>query len=80
MFDASRFLTENFRSPDGVLHALAKVQPELPERETVRKWFSRGSVPGEWSFLLVVALELENGRPARLADYVPREAADDIFQ
>ncbi len=74
MFDAVRFLKGHFQSADGVIGAFRAYGLEAPVRDTVRKWFQRGSIPGEWLPLLVAVAELEDGQAIRLAPYITREA------
>jgi len=70
MFDTVRFLQENFNSPDGVVGLLGAYKQDVPPRDTVRKWFSRGNVPSEWFPLLCAILELDHGSPISLAKYL----------
>ena len=61
MIDQLAFLKEHFGDADGVLGLLGKHVNDVPQRPAVVKWFRRGSIPGEWLFLLIVALKRENG-------------------
>ena len=70
MFDAVRFLKENFHNSDGVIGLLHAYRLDAPPRETVRKWFLRGGIPSTWFALLLCVLELDNGAPVRLAKYL----------
>lgn len=70
MFDSTRFLRENFQSPDGVIGLLGSYGLSSPPRDTVRKWFARGGIPSMWLPLLVVILELDRGQPVPLAPYL----------
>jgi hypothetical protein len=70
MFDTQRFLTENFRDADGVVGLFNAFRLEIPPRDTVRKWFSRGTIPSQWLPMLIAVAELEAGRPVSLARYV----------
>ncbi len=74
MFDTTRFLEDHFRTPDAIVGLFNAYRLEIPARDTVRKWFARGSVPSEWFPLLVAVRELENGEPVRLLPYIMRSA------
>lgn len=80
MFSVKKFLEDNFQDVDGVLGLLAKhTQIELPNRETARRWFQRNSIPGDWAFMLLFALEQESGQPVAIAPYIGEENTHDIF-
>lgn len=71
------FLDQQFGNPDALLALLAKYSnSSLPTRPAVVKWFSRGSVPGEWLFVLLIVLYRENGRWPDLTTY---EGYNDLF-
>lgn len=70
MFDAKRFLADNFRDPDGLVGAFHAYRLDIPPKDTVRKWFSRATIPSEWFVMIIVVLELENGRPVSLTPYI----------
>jgi hypothetical protein len=76
MFDTTRFLAENFDDTDGVLGLLAKHDLPMPNREAVRKWFSRASVTGDWLAVLLVALKRETGQLADVEPYLEQENHD----
>ena len=73
MIDQLAFLKEHFGDADGVLGLLGKHVNDVPQRPAVIKWFRRGSVPGEWLFLLLVALKRENGEWPDLEPFVSGE-------
>jgi hypothetical protein len=70
MFDAQRFMSDHFRDPDGVVGLFNAFRMDIPPRDTVRKWFERGTIPSSWLPMLIVVAELEAGRPVSLARYV----------
>lgn len=78
MFDVTAFLASNFGDADGVLGLTAKHCGRVPQRDTARKWFERGSVSSDWLPELLYALEMETGTPVSLADYM-KGATDDVF-
>jgi len=78
VFDVAGFLDSNFGNADGVLGLTAKHCDRVPQRDTARKWFERGSVSSDWFPELIYALEMEHGTPVSLADYM-KEATDDVF-
>lgn len=70
-FDIVKFLTANFSNPARVVSFLrAYDYPQIPDEEAVRKWFSRGRVPGEWLIVLLAYLEIDKGSPVALAPYL----------
>lgn len=73
MFDAGKFLREQFRDAHGVVGTLRAYKLPAPPHDTARKWFERGGVPTDWLPLLLCVLELENGQPTRLANYIVLE-------
>ena len=71
MIDTGKFLRERFREPGRVVVFLKSYGAErVPDVEAVRKWFSRGSLTGEWLGTLLAYLELEHGEPVSLAPYL----------
>ena len=77
MFDVTGFLANNFGDADGVLGLTAKHCDRVPQRDTARKWFERGSVSSDWLPELIYALEIETGAPVSLAHYM--KGGDDVF-
>lgn len=73
MFDAVKFLEDNFLSPNVVYAILTNYKLPAPPTDTIRKWFARGSIPAEWLPVLICCLELENGAPIFLAKYIHLE-------
>lgn len=70
MFNTKQFLEDHYNTPDGVIGAFNSFGIDIPARDTVRKWFARGSVPSEWLPLLIAVRELETGAPVGLASYI----------
>lgn len=70
MFDGREFLRHEFGSPQGVLDLFDNYGLNGPEFATVRKWWDRSSVPGEWLARCLQLLEIEHGGPVSLARYV----------
>ena len=79
MIDQLAFLKEHFGDADGVLGLLGKHVDDVPQRPAVVKWFRRGSIPGEWLFLLIVALKRENGKWPDLEPFITDPTPDSIF-
>lgn len=79
MFDTTRFLETHFNDADGVIGLVAKHWPTIPNREAVRKWFSRSSVASEWFPVLLIVLEAEAGSPVTLREFGQKGAQNDIF-
>lgn len=80
MFNTLKFLKDNFGDVDGVIDITEKHWPAQPQREAVRKWFSRESVASDWWPVLLLVLEAHKGRPVSLAPYQTRGGTvDGIF-
>jgi hypothetical protein len=79
LFDAVKFLQDNFGTPDAVVGMAAQHRLDIPVRDTVRKWFARGAISGEWLPVLLTMLELENGKAISLKGYVLDGGYNDIF-
>jgi hypothetical protein len=81
LFKTTQFLEENFATPDAVVGLSSCFNVEVPTRDTVRKWFSRGAIPGEWWPILLLILECQNGAPISLLGYMGKETvSNDIFE
>lgn len=81
MFKTTQFLEDNFTNPDAVVGLSSSFDVEIPARDTVRKWFSRGAIPGEWWPILLAILERQNGAPISLLGYMGKETIKhDIFE
>lgn len=79
-FATQLFITEKLESPDAVIGLFGLAGVSIPAKDTVRKWFERGSIPGEWWPLVLVVLEITNGGPVSLASYAGKRAINhDIF-
>lgn len=70
MIDHRAFLTDHFNDPHGVIGLVGKHLPDADLKlAAVKKWFERGSIPGEWLGPLVVIAERERGRGGVLEEY-----------
>lgn len=72
LFDASRFLTDNFTTPDELIKFLSGFGVKDVPVGTAAKWWVRGQVPGKWALLLLALIEIDRG-PVSLAEYVRRK-------
>lgn len=79
MLHIERFLRDNFGDVDGVLGLLAAHDLPMPNREAVRKWFSRASLTADWLAVLSVALKRETGLAVDLEPYLRDIKHHDIF-
>lgn len=70
MFDAKKFIRENFQGPGGVIAHCRAMGLEPPSDEQVQKWLQRNSVPGEWLAKLLAILETERGLPVSIRPYM----------
>lgn len=70
IFDEKKFLTEELGTRDKVLGLFSAYGVDGPMPAAVEKWFQRSSIPSAWLPVVLVLLELENGRPLSLGKYV----------
>lgn len=70
MFDALRFLRENFPTPQNVLALFTAYGLSCPSLAAIEKWYQRGSIPGSVLPTLLCLLELERGAPLSLVAYM----------
>lgn len=75
MFDHAKFMSSNFRDADGLIGLFSVYRVAIPSKDTVRKWFERGSIPSEWFVMAVCVLELDRGEPVSLIEYLKGETA-----
>lgn len=72
-FDAVRFLKTHFHSATRLRQLVRLYMPELDLQDaTVRKWFTRGSIPGDWLVVLLVVLEMDEGKPVSATPFLVR--------
>lgn len=76
MFDTAQFIADKLDTPDAIIALLDTHCGVAPNREAARKWIERGSLPGEWALMLIVALERQDGTPVSLSAYAPLPSAD----
>lgn len=72
MFDAVRFLRDNFKHPNEVVAFFNAYGQDPPNESAVDKWFRRGALPAPWGYTLLVLMELDRGAPVSLAKYIGR--------
>lgn len=53
MFDAAKFIKEEFTDPIGLQRQLLSVGKEPPTVDAIRKWQSRNSIQSDWLILLI---------------------------
>ena len=70
MFGVALLLRDHFGDTHGVAGMLNAYGLPAPPTDTIRKWFSRGSVSSEWLPVLVGCVELDSGQPISLAKYL----------
>ena len=70
MFDFKNFLTQNFGNAGSIMQLVSGYGLVPPPRDTVRKWFQRGSMPGCWLALLCALHEFEYGRSISFTPYI----------
>ena len=69
-FDSTRFINDHLINPDAVIGLANSLEVTVPAKDTLRKWFERGSIPGEWWPIVLVLIETENGGPVSLRGYM----------
>lgn len=72
MFDTVRFLTEKFDTPNNLHRLLVAYRFAPPSISAVGKWWLREQVPAAWLPILLLILEMENGKVISITDYVRR--------
>jgi len=70
MFSTEAFLCDNFDSPQSLIALLSAYGAPMPKEATIKKWFQRASIPGEWLPIILAYLELDSGRPVSLVKYI----------
>jgi hypothetical protein len=79
VFDRIKFIDDAQLDPDAIIGMANAANIDVPPRDTLRKWFARGSIPGEWWPVILALLELERGRPVSLLPYIAMGRNDDVF-
>ena len=69
MFDARRFLHDNFQNVGGVVAHVRAAGLKAPTEEQAQKWFQRGSLPGAWLASLLAVLEINKGGAVSVRPY-----------
>lgn len=72
MFDALKFLQEKFRDAHGLVAFLAAYGVTPPPLATAVKWFQRASIPSDWLPVLLAYIEIDEGQPVSLIQYLKR--------
>ncbi len=72
MFDYEKFLETKFQTPAKLSSFLRAFGAQPPSDEVVRKWFQRKTIPADWFAVLLVYLELDNGEPVSLTEFLNR--------
>lgn len=72
-FNAELFLREHFRDIDGVERLTRKHLGASPQRDAIRKWFERASIPATWLSRLILVVELEYGAPVSMGKFMGGE-------
>lgn len=70
MFQARKFLTEQFSDPQTLVASLDLLGLRTPELTTARKWFDRDAIPGGWLAILLYAIELQDDEPLSISLYM----------
>lgn len=70
MFNAKKFIRDNFQSVGGIVAHFRDVGFEPPTYEQAEKWLTRNSIPGEWLAKMLAILEGERGEPVSILAYI----------
>jgi hypothetical protein len=70
VFDTMRFIDDHLVNADAVVGLANHLRVDVPTKDTLRKWFTRGSIPGEWWPVMLALLEKDAGRPVSLVQYL----------
>ena len=73
MFDTRAFLKDRFKTPERLVWLLSVYGLAPPQKEAVKKWWSRASVSSGWLAVLVCVLEMDEGRPVSLAKHTTKK-------
>lgn len=68
-FNTAAFLADRWGDPDRLV-AFLHVYGHDIARPAVNQWFRRGRLPTEWCATLFALLELENGAPISVTEYL----------
>ena len=68
-FQSKKFLEHHFGDSEKLLAFLAAYGHSVKPM-TAYNWFRRDTIPTKWSFLLLALLEIEQGKPVSLRDYL----------
>lgn len=71
-FNFPRFMQDWFKNPAGLFAFMQSYGVRRVTAAAVAKWFQRQQIPAEWLPLILGLLELEQGRPVSMADYLGR--------
>lgn len=77
MFDCLRFMNDQFGNADAVIGLANHFNVDVPTKDTLRKWFERGSIPSDWWPIVLALLEMERGEPVSVLSYIAREQGND---
>lgn len=70
MFDAKKFIENEFGSPVNLLNALQGAGYDAPVENSIYRWIGRNSIPTAWLTAALLIREIEEGRPLSLRPYV----------
>jgi hypothetical protein len=70
MFNFKAFLLEHWRNAEMLHRFLVIYGINDLKRDSIYKWFLRGTIPAEWFAVLIALLELEKGKPVSVAGYL----------
>lgn len=69
-FNTEQFMEDNLVNADALVGLANHLNVNVPAKDTLRKWFERGTIPGEWWPVVLAMLELESGSPVSVVAYL----------
>lgn len=69
MFDFPKFMNARWKNP-AELHAFMATYGHGQVYQVHYKWWTRQSIPAEWFAVVLALLEVENGRPVSLLEFM----------
>jgi hypothetical protein len=69
VFNWKKFLQLEFNSAGAVYNFLSAYSVSV-KLEAIHKWWQREKIPSEWFALILALIELDQGKPVSLAQYL----------
>ncbi len=76
MIDWRAFVNDQFGGPVQMHEFLSKHVEGVPPLDTVRKWYTRDSIPSPWFAACLCLLDRRDGGPVSLVQYLGKGAPE----